>query len=983
MKTPNAKIHWFCLTSFAALVQLMFSASTVTATTAYYDLEVKVGYEFGGCSSSGQPGYCANPDCGFVVIKNNGPSQFVGELRLDGVSGFGQYGHQEVHDTSGPGCVLAPGASFRLEAGDESSNYGGFNKACNGPDNGLLLSIIGKSAGLDISYQVFDKDIHSGVFRDIHATPSLESGAPLLSDSYILQGGDPFGGDTGDDFEVSQTPATFHVQAACGDPCALICPGNITVCDNKGQCGPVVNFVGASLSGGCQGVTISRSPPSGSFFPVGTTTVNCTATDAAGNETHCSFTVTVIATASDGFIPEGVASVGLTHLVPDTILYNANPVPNLNDWEPYLSVLGTHTFLIGANTFAIPATDSPSGMLMQRFALAFQPVAGGSHRLGDFFFADDGTPYRSQINRSREHGDPGRVAGDKRPGALNFIVGGEASPHYYTSFQSDGRWALGFARSGLNARGDEPDPTEGRYGTIQIYSLDPTDLVQTMLCKAQDSANGRLASGTPPDAMITRFGGELAGLDNGNFVSVVHDRSGLRNPGDATVATIFAPDGSVVTESFVVENHDLWSNVAAYRCGFAVRVHENLYFFDNAGNRQGVANILNSGIDWDTGRGDGQRIGAHINSPYVCLAGAVNETDGFGNPIKVVRLGVWDSRTRAFVTQSRVSEMEVNTLDRVNLAVDALDRVCVVYEVEPGMSFLRYQVATRVFAFNSSSDTLTALTASFFPFVNYDPDGCHGIRTFRPSVAMTTRQICIAAKGEVNSANNPLAGPDTFPQTTFYTVISHPDPQNDPTTVSPTITCPADINLPCSLDLLVPVTFAATATDHCDPSPTIAYSQPSGSGFPVGTTTVTCTATGASGKSVCSFTVTRAVLGFAGFLPPIGGADATGGSFGNPVRTFKSGSTIPVKFTASCGGAPVLTGIHRLQAVKYSDATTAAAPIDATPQDAATTGNQFRLADSQWHFNLDTKAAGMTAGIWQLVATLSDGSQHHVWTQLK
>jgi hypothetical protein len=95
------------------------------------------------------------------------------------------------------------------------------------------------------------------------------------------------------------------------------------------------------------------------------------------------------------------------------------------------------------------------------------------------------------------------------------------------------------------------------------------------------------------------------------------------------------------------------------------------------------------------------------------------------------------------------------------------------------------------------------------------------------------------------------------------------------------------------------------------------------------------------------------------------------------------GSTVPVKFAASCGGAPVLTGIHRLQAAKCSDTTTADSPIDATPQGGATAGNQFVLTDGEWHFNLDTKATGMSPGIWLLTATLSDGSQHSAWTQLK
>ena len=98
---------------------------------------------------------------------------------------------------------------------------------------------------------------------------------------------------------------------------------------------------------------------------------------------------------------------------------------------------------------------------------------------------------------------------------------------------------------------------------------------------------------------------------------------------------------------------------------------------------------------------------------------------------------------------------------------------------------------------------------------------------------------------------------------------------------------------------------------------------------------------------------------------------------------LKMNSTIPLKFTASCGGSPVTTGVHTLQAVKYTAATTTETPIDATPQDAATSGNQFRLSGGQWTFNLDTKATGMSIGIWQLTMTLSDGSAHTVWIQLK
>ncbi len=128
---------------------------------------------------------------------------------------------------------------------------------------------------------------------------------------------------------------------------------------------------------------------------------------------------------------------------------------------------------------------------------------------------------------------------------------------------------------------------------------------------------------------------------------------------------------------------------------------------------------------------------------------------------------------------------------------------------------------------------------------------------------------------------------------------------------------------------------------------------------------------------------------FNGFLSPIGGSVETlnGGSFADPVRSFKLGSTIPVKFViaswngTTCG-APVITGIHTLQAAYFSTAVASETAIDATPTDAATDGNQFRLTDSEWHFNLSTKG-GFKAGTWLLTATLQDGSVHTVWISIK
>src|SRR5262249_36967091 len=57
--------------------------------------------------------------------------------------------------------------------------------------------------------------------------------------------------------------------------------------------GAPVTFAPPTVSDNCPGVTSICNPPAGSVFPVGTTTVTCTATDASGNTAACTFAVTV------------------------------------------------------------------------------------------------------------------------------------------------------------------------------------------------------------------------------------------------------------------------------------------------------------------------------------------------------------------------------------------------------------------------------------------------------------------------------------------------------------------------------------------------------------------------------------------------------------------------------------------------------------------------------------------------------------------
>ena len=73
-------------------------------------------------------------------------------------------------------------------------------------------------------------------------------------------------------------------------------------------------------------------------------------------------------------------------------------------------------------------------------------------------------------------------------------------------------------------------------------------------------------------------------------------------------------------------------------------------------------------------------------------------------------------------------------------------------------------------------------------------------------------------------------------------------------TTPPAIVCPADISVVTTDPTGANVSFTVTATDNCDPSPTIISSPPSGSFFLAGTNTVTCYAYDVSGNTnTCSF----------------------------------------------------------------------------------------------------------------------------------
>jgi hypothetical protein len=92
---------------------------------------------------------------------------------------------------------------------------------------------------------------------------------------------------------------SFTVTVTDNTPPRITCPADMTALQNSAS-GAVVNFAPPTASDNCPGVTTACTPASGSVFPLGKTTVTCTATDASGNVASCSFQVTVVPPPTPG-----------------------------------------------------------------------------------------------------------------------------------------------------------------------------------------------------------------------------------------------------------------------------------------------------------------------------------------------------------------------------------------------------------------------------------------------------------------------------------------------------------------------------------------------------------------------------------------------------------------------------------------------------------------------------------------------------------
>jgi uncharacterized repeat protein (TIGR01451 family)/gliding motility-associated-like protein len=168
---------------------------------------------------------------------------------------------------------------------------------------------------------------------------------------------------TATDASGNVTTCTFNVTVADTEaPIAAGCPADINVTNDFNICSAVVNWTAPTFSDNCTGgLTVISSHNPGTVFPVGTTVVTYTATDAAGNVATCTFNVVV----TDSQLP--VISSCPTNINVNTTLGQCSAVANwtlpaMFDNCPGATLSSTHNpgdvFPIGTTTVTYTATDA-------------------------------------------------------------------------------------------------------------------------------------------------------------------------------------------------------------------------------------------------------------------------------------------------------------------------------------------------------------------------------------------------------------------------------------------------------------------------------------------------------------------------------------------------------------------------------------------------------------------------------------------------
>jgi hypothetical protein len=172
---------------------------------------------------------------------------------------------------------------------------------------------------------------------------------------------------------------TFTITVVDTQPPVITVPTNLIVAASFGQCSAVVSYT-VTLRDNAPGATLVCTPPSGSVFPKGTTTVNCIATDAAANASSASFTVTVVDLQKPVLsLPANITVLIASNETSAVVNYNPTATDNCSTATVVSTPPSGSTFPIGVTTVTTTATDGDGNVTTGSFTVTVKQDTGGDN----------------------------------------------------------------------------------------------------------------------------------------------------------------------------------------------------------------------------------------------------------------------------------------------------------------------------------------------------------------------------------------------------------------------------------------------------------------------------------------------------------------------------------------------------------------------------------------------------------------------------
>ncbi|MEK6374064.1 MAG: HYR domain-containing protein [Acidobacteriota bacterium] len=163
---------------------------------------------------------------------------------------------------------------------------------------------------------------------------------------------------TATDSHSNQSSGSFTVTVVDTTPPALSLPANITV-EATAANGAAVTFSATATDLVDGSVTPACTAASGSTFALGTTTVNCTATDSRSNQSSGSFTVTVRDTTPPNLTVPADKTVEATSASGAVVTYTTSATDLVDgNVTPVCAPASGSTFPLGTTTVQCSATDA-------------------------------------------------------------------------------------------------------------------------------------------------------------------------------------------------------------------------------------------------------------------------------------------------------------------------------------------------------------------------------------------------------------------------------------------------------------------------------------------------------------------------------------------------------------------------------------------------------------------------------------------------